>query len=411
MKLSPTAQKLFEAFEDFEIIDAHEHLPPEHVRVEQDVDFATLFAHYTRSDLIAAGMPPRDYDRMHDANLPLDYRWRLFEPFLPHIRHGSYARAAFIAAKEFYGCDDISAQTYTLISERMKEANKPGIYKRILREKCRIRSALTQANRTDYDLDLLIPIMPLDTYAGIRTWQQIQDRARELGQIVNSLDDYLATVRQGLARWKEQGVVGIKMASRPYCEPDRSEAVSCFEKLRSGCEKELADMNPLRDFVTRQMLDMAAQLDLVVAVHAGVWGDFRTLDPTHIIPIVMAHSSTRFDLYHAGMPYVRETAFIGKNFPNIWLNLCWSHIVSPRMACSTLDEWIDIVPMNKIIAFGGDYGKPVEKVYGHLVVARENIASVLGGRVEAGMMKESEAVEIARRWFLTNAVELYRLKA
>jgi predicted TIM-barrel fold metal-dependent hydrolase len=402
---------LFEAFQDFEIIDAHEHLPPEHVRVEQKVDVFTLFCHYTRSDLVSAGMAPRDYDRLHDTDLPLDYRWRLLEPFLPHIRHGSYARPAFIAAREFYGCDDISVKNYALISERMQEANKPGIYKRILREKCRIRSALTQANRTDYDLDLLIPIMPLDTYAAVRTWQQIQDAGREMGETVNSLDDYLAVVRQGLVRWKNQGVVGIKMASRPYGQPERSEALSCFEKLRAGTEKELGEMNPLRDFVTDQMLNMSAELDLVVAVHAGVWGDFRTLDPTYMIPIVAAHPSTRFDLYHAGMPYARETGFMGKNFPNIWLNLCWSHIVSPRMTCATLDEWIDLVPSNKIIAFGGDYGKPVEKVYGHLVTARENIASVLGGRVEAGLMNESQALEIARCWFLENPVELYHLSA
>jgi hypothetical protein len=79
------------------------------------------------------------------------------------------------------------------------------------------------------------------------------------------------------------------------------------------------------------------------------------------------------------------------------------------MTRAALDEYLDLVPVNKITAFGGDYGKPVEKVYGHLVMARENIAAVLGRRVEAGLMTESQAISVARRWFYDNPAELYRL--
>ena len=138
-------------------------------------------------------------------------------------------------------------------------------------------------------------------------------------------------------------------------------------------------------------------------------GDFRTLDSQHLIPIVQRHPNTRFDLYHMGMPEVRQTGVIGKNFPNVWLNLCWCHIISQRMTVAALDEWLDMVPVNKILAFGGDYGKPVEKVYGHLVMAREDIALVLARRVRDGLMTESQAVEVARRWFWDNPKELYGL--
>jgi hypothetical protein len=111
-----------------------------------------------------------------------------------------------------------------------------------------------------------------------------------------------------------------------------------------------------------------------------------------------------------GMPQVRETAVIAKNWPNVWLNLCWTHIISQKQTCNALDEYLDIVPVNKILAFGGDYGKPVEKVYGHLVMAREDIANILGGRVAEGLMTEEQAVEIARLWFWENPKTLYRLR-
>jgi len=410
MKLSPVEESLFRAFEEFEIVDAHEHIPPEEVRLKHSVDVFTLFSHYTREDLFAAGMPKEDWERIHDPTIPLEKRWEMFAPYLKHIRYGTYARPAFMAAEEFYGFDDINGGNYKAISERMAAANTKGIYHRILREKCRIRLALTQANRTDYHLDLLVPLMPLDNYAAVRSKKSIEESATNLGEKVRTIDDYLNLIREGLEAWKSDGVVGIKMASKPYGEPNRRQARVLFEKLMSNEGKELRQMNFLYSFLMEKMLDMAADLGLVVAVHTGMWGDFRALDPQHMIPVLSRHPKTKFDVYHLGIPYVREAMIIGKNFPNVWLNLCWCHIISQRITCSALDELIDLVPINKIIAFGGDYYIPVEKVYGHLVMAREDIARVLGRRVQDGLMTENEAVDIAKMWFHDNPKQLYRLK-
>ena len=79
------------------------------------------------------------------------------------------------------------------------------------------------------------------------------------------------------------------------------------------------------------------------------------------------------------------------------------------MTCSALDECIDIVPMNKIIGLGGDYSRPVEKVYGHLVMEREDIATVLGRRVDRGLMSRDEAAILARKWLWDNPRNLYQL--
>jgi len=71
------------------------------------------------------------------------------------------------------------------------------------------------------------------------------------------------------------------------------------------------------------------------------------------------------------------------------------------------------MPASKIIAFGRDYGTiygiPVEKVYGHLVMARQAIAGVLARRMEEGQMTQTQAVDLTKRWFRDNPKELYRL--
>ena len=55
------------------------------------------------------------------------------------------------------------------------------------------------------------------------------------------------------------------------------------------------------------------------------------------------------------------------------------------------------------------YALPVEKVYGHLTMAREDIARVLARRIEDGQMSESQAMDLARMWFYENPKALYRL--
>ena len=410
MNRGEIARRLIGELEKFTIVDCHEHLPPESVRVGMKADALTLFSHYTRCDLMAAGLSQQDYDRSQNPDLPLDLRWKIVSPYIPFIRYGSYARPAFIAAKEFYGFDDISDKTYEGLSAKMAQANTPGIYRRVLRDKCHIRVSLTQAGRTDYDGDLLIPLMPLDTYTNINSWDTALRLSTALQMKVASLDDWLAVMEAGLVKWKGEGVVGLKMTSRALGPPKRAEAVALFDRLRSGAEAGLAYPNPLYEYLLDKMLDIVAAHDMVVAVHAGMWGDFRLIDAQHMIPVVQRHPKTRFDLYHMGMPQVRETAIIAKNWPNVWLNLCWTHIISQKQTCNALDEYLDIVPVNKILAFGGDYGKPVEKVYGHLVMAREDIAHVLAGRVAEGLMTEDQALEVARLWFWENPKTLYRLK-
>jgi predicted TIM-barrel fold metal-dependent hydrolase len=406
-------QELIDAMGEIEIIDAHEHLPPERERLKLRVDICFLFSHYTRSDLISAGMPPTKYDEMLNPDLPLEERFLILEPFLPYIRYGSYARAAFIALRDIYGYDEITRQNYKEISEKMASFNKPGIYEEILVKRCRAKYALTQAGRTDYPEPFLVPILPLEFVAFVNSREEIEKRSEALAMPIKTLDDYIAWIGERLSKWrKEERVVGLKTRAEPRKEPPptKQRAEEAFRAIMDGKATD-EDKRDLYLFLTEETFKLCANLNMVVAVHAGVWGDFRTLDPRLMIPLFARHPETKFDLYHMGMPWVRDTAFIGKNFQNVYLNLCWSHIVSPTMVRHSLPEYIDIVPVNKIIAFGGDYSAPaVEKVWGHLVMARENIAYALAILISDGRMGKEEALELAKLWFYENPAMLYGLK-
>ena len=409
-EIAETRRALVEAMEELEIVDCHEHLGPERCRVESPVDVFTLFSHYTRGDLMVSGMLPSDYDSLFDQRIPLERRWALFQPNWEQIRFGSYARAALLAAKRFYDFDDITEDTYQPLSQAIQRANTPGIYERVLQEACNIRTALSNHGNpptTDFGTPLLTPVVRISQE--VESWEALSHPVFAPDVTVRSLDDYLDALCEYVLQVKAEGAVGLKMASSPYGPPDRAGAVAAFSSLQNGSETRLPTQNPLRDYVIDQTIAFAAQQQIVVAVHTGYWGDFRQLDPLHMIPLLQRHPRARFDIFHLGYPWVRETLMLGKGFPNVWLNLCWTHIISQRFAANALDEAIDLVPANKILAFGGDYNIPVEKVFGHLVMARENIAQVLARRIVEKRMTESQAVSLARKWFWDNPRDLYRL--
>ena len=62
MKYTPTEERIMEALAATDIIDCHEHLPPEKERMGQPQDVFTLFSHYTRHDLFSAGMDGKSAD-------------------------------------------------------------------------------------------------------------------------------------------------------------------------------------------------------------------------------------------------------------------------------------------------------------------------------------------------------------
>ena len=399
---------LCDAMAQLDIIDCHEHLGPETDRTGSQVDVFTLFSHYTSGDLRVAGMSDENLRGLSDREIPLPQRWETFRPYWQEIRWGSYARAVLLAAKKFYDIDDINDDTYELLTERMQQANTPGIYQRVMGDACNILTALTQCGSTDVgDTPLLTPLMPI--FFDTRKWEFLSNEPCVKDTEVSSLDEYVEALRRYVVRVKSEGAVGLKMVSNPFGKPNRDEATAAFDALRKDPEMYLADPNPLKDYLADQAIAIGTEEGMVIAVHTGYWGDFRELDPLHMIPMLLRHPDTKFDIYHLGYPWVRETLMLGKGFPNVWLNFCWTHIISQRFAVAGLDETIDLVPMSKILIFGGDYTMAVEKVYGHLVMAREDVAEVMARRIREGQMTESQAIELAKKWFWDNPKDLYNL--
>ena len=86
----------------------------------------------------------------------------------------------------------------------------------------------------------------------------------------------------------------------------------------------------------------------------------------------------------------------------------WIPAISPGAAERILDEWIDLIPANKVFAVGGD-SNYVEGAFGHCLRARRAVCAVLGGRVAAGTLSLKDAKWLAGRLLGENARDFFRL--
>lgn len=274
---------------------------------------------------------------------------------------------------------------------------------------CPLLSSVYKSSTKGYNDPLLRPVPMVGVAGEWDGFDELVERTVRGELFFSTIDDYLEERARRLQRLQENGAVGFKHTVHPYCSPDRKAAQEVFRGLRQGDRGQIRPgvPNPLESYLTDRLLSVAGELGLPVAVHTGVWGDFRQLDAKDLIPHIINHPEVRFDIFHMGIPSVRDVGRIGANFGNVWLNMCWAHTISPAMAANALDEWIDQVGANKIIAFGGDVRWCIEKVYGHLALAREVVATVLGRRIDRGLMGCDHALYLVRRWFLENPGELY----
>jgi len=410
VKLTSLARSLYGEIAQLTIIDAHEHLPGEADYLSHQYSGLNMFAGgYIWHDLESAGMSPEFKQTMRaSGDRPVAEWWPQIRPYWESVKHTTYAKALRITAKDIFGIPEINDSTIDEFAERVKADNTPGLYRRVLQEHCRIRYSVTCSGRASFPEDPgLRGITFLPTFVGAGPGL-ITALAERSGLKLQTLEDAAHAAQSVMRADLAAGAVGFKMRVGHHGPPDTTAAEREFKEARRAPQTP-GHFPALRDYLFDKCLDVAAEADVPVAVHTGYWGDFRQLDPKLMFSFAPRRPDVRFDMFHLGMPMVRDAALMGKSLPNVTLNLCWCAVISQIQTKRMLDEIVDLVPLNKVIAFGGDYRVSVQKVYGHLVLAREAAAACLAERVEAGDFDRGYALDVARLWFHDNPSRIYRL--
>jgi predicted TIM-barrel fold metal-dependent hydrolase len=413
------------------IIDTHEHLPQEPERLSQKVDvLATFFPHYASSDLRSAGMSEEDLVKIRSPEISLDERWLIFEPWWEKIRNTGYARCLDIAARDLYGVEGISADTYQELSRKIKQKNNKGLYDWVLKKSSGIDVSINDTIVYDVDKNFFRPVRRFSEFLYVRDREGLEQLGRQIGSPIHSFKNMIGALESEFE--KVQGkIVGVKIGlayTRPiYFEKvSFSQAEKAFNEIFKGNKfkvfespqiwkmiPETIDSNSvqvMQDYLIHKIIQEAVKRNLPIQIHTGLQeGNENILSNSHpelLTNLFMEYKEARFDVFHGGWPYSDDLGAIAKNFSNVYIDMCWMHIISPRRSRTALSNWLDEVPANKILGFGGDY-LFVEGAYGHSVIARINITKVLASKVEDGIYTMDEAKKYANWILRENAKQLF----
>jgi predicted TIM-barrel fold metal-dependent hydrolase len=413
------------------LVDTHEHLIPERERLSAEVDvLATFFPHYASSDLRSAGMTETELRMIRDPKVPLEERWGVFEPWWEMIRNTGYARAIEIAARDLYGVDGICSETYGELSDRIRERNREGLYRWVLKERSGIDVSINDTVNVDVDRSLFAPVYRFGEFLNVRDRTSLEALGRKAGGPIHTLGDMVSALKAEMGRLAPR-IVGVKIGlaySRPISfEKVRfSEAEEAFNAIYRVEGMRVSDdpeywklvpeypgyeaLRPMQDYLVHAMIGEAERRGLPVQIHTGLQEGNENVvfhsNPELLINLFMEYGDCRFDIFHGSWPYWEELGAIAKNFPNVYIDMCWMHIISPSRSRSALGDWLDEVPANKIMGFGGDY-LFVEGSYGHSVIARENVARVLASKVEEGVYPMERAKTYASWILRENPMRLF----
>ncbi len=420
MSQESLGEQIYHEVEKIPLVDTHEHLMPEKERQKQQIDFFYFFSHYASSDLVSAGMDPQTLEEIRNPQKSQEARWNKLASYWLAIRNTTYARALMIAARDLFGIQDINEKTWRELSARISASNREGWYREVLKQKARIEISLCDLETTDVDREFFAPVMRFDSFIMVSTRVELEQLERRTGIAIHSLEGLLRALDIAFEKVVSGGAVGVKSGLAyerilRYNKVTGYQAEKVFNRLfgHPGEGISRREGRPLQDYMMHQVIQRAISNNLPIQIHTGLQeGNANIITnahPAHLVNLFLDYREAKFDIFHGSYPYCSELAVLAKNFPNVYVDMSWLHIISPSAAHRALHEWVETVPGNKIFAFGGDYIF-VEGAYAHSRIAREVVSRVLTEKVKEGYLDEKEAVNLAWRILRENPLQIYRLE-
>jgi len=230
-----------------------------------------------------------------------------------------------------------------------------------------------------------------------------------------SLESYLNYVDDVLDHCKSDGdIVALKSAiagvrTLDFTRADRrsAEAVFTLKPQQLTPEQARNFENYLMHHLCNGAGARALPFQLHVAAGPGGYQADSACRPGLLTPLILEHPRTKFDLMHAGYPHWGECGMLAARFPNVYLNLSWSCMISASDLRRMLDSWIDQLPANKIM-WGGDWVY-AEETLGVFLVCRDQMITVLADKIAKGWMEPDAATSYLKGAFCDNARLLFGL--
>ena len=407
------------------VIESHEHHTGETAPFE-DV-FELIIDNYLNTDMLVAneGIPPLETIR---SKKTFEEKCDAFLSIFNKTKYTCYAQAARDAFLMCYDADILTTEGIRKIKDMQPQRNQA--FHDAVIEKAGIKAAicdLFMLDALDYEEERFYADWCRLTLNTPR-WHKITcyDDVKLIneknfgGVSISSLDDFLDAMDKCVGNAKKSGkFYALKDQSAytrdiEYKNPSKAEAQFVFDIIVRDQKRELkeSDARLLDDFIFHRIADLCAKHDLPLQVHTGHladgFNDVRQANAAKLTQLISLHPDTVFDIFHGSYPYMGEFLFLGKNYPNVMLNLCWLHSIDTDYSIELMRRMVLTCPTTKVLAFGGDTFK-VETQVAYLDQARKAISKALCSLIDDELLSLKEAKRIAADWLYNNPNRIYKL--
>jgi len=416
--------RIKEFINSMKVVDTHEHLSsPEKYKKSGQLDFMMLLFHYADDDIKSAGMSKQGFKKLLTDSLTVIEKWLAIKPYWEASSNTAYNRAALLTADKLFGIKNLDETTVVELSDKIKKAYQTDWYNIVLKDKCNIEYVVVDGeDRSFGDPKMFRYVKRFGEFFFATSPKKIKAIEKQQDYEIKTLDDFVSALSIAFHKAMDKDFVAVKVGiayerSLFFEDVSKEKAEEVFTKIMALHKNDAlqyngSDIKPLQDYMMYRLLDLARATNTPVEFHTGLQaGDGNIIEnsnPALLSNLFLKYRDVKFILFHGGYPFGGELATLAKNFRNVYLDMCWLYIISPSYSERYLHEWLETVPANKIMAFGGDFLN-VEGVYGHLLFARQVVANVLIAKVKDGYFTENEALKIAQMILHDNAIQLLKL--
>lgn len=434
VKTSEAFKEISEKVWNTPFIDTHEHLIEEHQRLATSPaalrcdDWSMLMSHYMDSDFLTAGMSEQDYQAFFSSKRDPKDKWALIAPWWPYVRNTGYGQAAQLTMRELYQIEELSAATVHRLQERYESVRRPGFYRKILEDVCRIESC--QVNYIGRPFcESAMPLLLMQDLS-IRGMYAIRGKPagvdlQEYGEPAGIKVTCLADWHQVIDWWFDKyGRYAVAVKSQnAYSRDIDHEQISAemaepiFKEHLEGERLDDSKKKALEDHLFWYAVTKSTKHGLPVKLHTGYYaGQNINLplwrirnNPASASDLCRRSPKTTFVFMHISYPYYEEMIAVAKHYTNAHIDMCWSWLINPLAAKDFLKKYLVSAPANKLLSFGGDYFH-IEPVAGHASLARHGITQALTELVEEGWIKIDAALDLVDAIMHQNARRIFHLK-
>lgn len=202
-------------------------------------------------------------------------------------------------------------------------------------------------------------------------------------------------------RTGELGNTGIKQLQAYSRTLDFDSPSDAEVRFRGDLSQE--ERRVFQDWIVQECCRLAHERNWPHQIHVGTH-NLAQSSPLPLQSLAQRYPGMKLVLLH-GWPFLAESGFLARQFPNVYLDPCWLTVLNPEFLQRALREWLGYVPANKIML--SHDATSIEMAAGSAWMTRRLLGEVLMDRLESLDLCPDSLIAGAKGLLHNHAVHVY----